>query len=157
MAAGLTLTNDQTAPRAAREALSEAMAGLPETTRSDAALLVSELVSNSVVHSPGSAQVEVFVVVEAGIVRVEVSDDSATIARREPASRSKHGFGLGPGRHPGVALGCGAPRWQERHLVRTCCRQARRGTWESPDFMLPRVELAKETNPKHRFHTESSV
>jgi len=40
MAAGLTLTNDQTAPRAAREALSEAMAGLPETTRPDATLLV---------------------------------------------------------------------------------------------------------------------
>jgi anti-sigma regulatory factor (Ser/Thr protein kinase) len=95
MAAGLTLTNDQTAPRAAREALSEAMAGLPKTTRSDAALLVSELVSNSVVHSPGSAQVEVFVVVDAGIVRVEVSDDSATIARRGTTSRSEHGFGLG--------------------------------------------------------------
>src|SRR3954470_6811433 len=97
MAAGLTLTNDQTAPRAAREALSEAMAGLPEITRSDAALLVSELVSNSVVHSPGSAQVEVFVVVEAGIVRVEVSDDSATIARRETISRSNRGFGFGLG------------------------------------------------------------
>src|SRR3954467_14663474 len=97
MAAALTLTNDQTAPRAAREALSEAMAGLPETTRSDAALLVSELVSNSVVHSPGSAQVEVFVVVDAGIVRVEVSDDSPTIARRGTTSRSDHGFGLGLG------------------------------------------------------------
>src|SRR4051794_10613276 len=39
MAAGLTHTNDQTAPRAAREALSEAMAGLPETTRADVTLL----------------------------------------------------------------------------------------------------------------------
>src|SRR4051812_7987292 len=97
MAAGLTLTNDQTAPRAAREALSEATAGLPETTRSDAALLVSELVSNSVVDSPGSAQVEGFVVVDAGIVRVEVSDDSATIARRGTTSRSEHGFGFGFG------------------------------------------------------------
>src|SRR4051812_13846427 len=97
MAAGLMLTVDQTAPRAAREALSEAMAGLPETTRSDAVLPVSELVSNSVVHSPGSAQVEVFVVVEAGIVRVEVSDDSPTTARRGTTSRSNRGFGFGLG------------------------------------------------------------
>src|SRR3954471_2517068 len=103
MAAGLTLTNDQTAPRAAREALSEAMAGLPETTRSDAGLLVSELVSNSVVHSPGSAHVEGFVVFEAGIVRVEVSDDSPTTARRGTTSRSNRGFGFGLG------LGLGDP------------------------------------------------
>src|SRR3954453_12708555 len=110
MAAGLTLTNDQRAPRAAREALSEAMAGLPETTRSDAALLVSELVSNSVVHSSGSDQVDVFVVVDAGscawtspmIPRRSLEGNRQAARRLRPRRQ--------PGRHPGAALGCGATR-----------------------------------------------
>ncbi|MET0696935.1 MAG: SigB/SigF/SigG family RNA polymerase sigma factor [Acidimicrobiia bacterium] len=73
-------------PAQARAAVSHLIDGVPPARRSDVLLLVSELVSNSVIHGhpPEAANIEVTVTSQPGRVRVEVSD-------------------LGPGIDPGVS------------------------------------------------------
>ena len=86
---------NETAPRAAREALSFVGADLPAEPLEAAQLLVSELVTNSVVHGPSdpSSSIGLFVSVERNVLRVEVSDDSPQEAVPK-ASSEDGGFGL---------------------------------------------------------------
>ena len=86
---------DERAPRSAREALSVLADDLPEPLVETARLLVSELVTNSVVHGPSTAgeTVGLYVSVERNRLRVEVSDRSPTGARpRTPSDEG--GYGL---------------------------------------------------------------
>ena len=86
---------NESAPRAAREALSFVGADLPAAPLETARLLVSELVTNSVVHGPSgpSSSVGLYVTVERNVLRVEVSDDSPQGAiPRAPGEDG--GFGL---------------------------------------------------------------
>lgn len=90
-----SLQANESAPRAAREALSFVGADLPAEPLETARLLVSELVTNSVVHGPSgpSSSIGLFVGVERNVLRVEVSDDSAQGAiPRAPGEGG--GFGL---------------------------------------------------------------
>ena len=63
-------------PAQARAAVSQLIDGVPPARRTDVLLLVSELVSNSVIHGHPSeaANIEVTVTSQPGRVRVEVSD-----------------------------------------------------------------------------------
>jgi RNA polymerase sigma-B factor len=63
-------------PAQARVAVSQLIDGVPTARRADVLLLVSELVSNSVIHGhpPDAAEIEVTVSNQPGRVRVEVSD-----------------------------------------------------------------------------------
>jgi transcriptional regulator with XRE-family HTH domain/anti-sigma regulatory factor (Ser/Thr protein kinase) len=90
-----TLQTNETAPRTAREALSFVGADLPAGPLETARLLVSELVTNSVVHGPPgpSRSIGLFVSVERNVLRVEVSDDSPQGAVPK-ASSEDGGFGL---------------------------------------------------------------
>ena len=83
------------ASREARRALAAAFPDLPPERGEDLALLVSELVMNSVVHASLESQdpIGVLVRVERGALRVEVSDRSPRVARLGPSS-SAGGFGL---------------------------------------------------------------
>ena len=86
---------DDRAPWSARETLSVVADDLSEGKVENARLLVSELVTNSVVHGPssGGETVGVYVSVERNRLRVEVSDRSLTGARpRTPTDES--GYGL---------------------------------------------------------------
>ena len=89
------LQANETAPRAAREALSFVGADLSAESLETARLLVSELVTNSVVHGPpgASRSIGLFVGVERNILRVEVSDDSPHGAIPKAPSEDG-GFGL---------------------------------------------------------------
>src|SRR5262245_23599016 len=60
------------APAAARRALGDL--GLPPELLDDARLVLSELVSNGVVHSGASEPLDVFVDLRAGTLRIEVRD-----------------------------------------------------------------------------------
>lgn len=74
----LELPADAEAPRRARSAVGHALASLPGDVGFRARLLVSELVTNSVLHAPGeavAASVRVSVERLGGAVRVEVRDD----------------------------------------------------------------------------------
>ena len=90
-----SLHANESAPRAAREALSFVGADLPAAPLETARLLISELVTNSVVHGPSgpSSSVGLYVSVERNVLRVEVSDDSPQGAiPRAPGEDG--GFGL---------------------------------------------------------------
>lgn len=87
------LPSDVTAPSDARRHLVRAGAGLSAETVDIARLLVTELVSNAVLH--GSGAVLLAVGREGGGVRVEVSDgspDPPVVVGAE--SLMEHGFGL---------------------------------------------------------------
>jgi transcriptional regulator with XRE-family HTH domain/anti-sigma regulatory factor (Ser/Thr protein kinase) len=76
--------NDTLAPALARAALATTAIGLPVDAFEAAALLTSELVTNSVRHSH-SDWVEVAITLTADVVRIEVSDqDRHTIRPRTP-------------------------------------------------------------------------
>jgi transcriptional regulator with XRE-family HTH domain/anti-sigma regulatory factor (Ser/Thr protein kinase) len=88
-----TLPANEHAPRAARDALSFVGADIPEEPLQTAVLLVSELVTNSVVHGPPSpSAVGLLIGVERNVLRVEVSDRSPNAAT--PKTRGEGG-GLG--------------------------------------------------------------
>jgi anti-sigma regulatory factor (Ser/Thr protein kinase) len=77
--------NDVLAPALARSALATTVIGIPVDAFDTAALLTSELVTNSVRHS-GSDWVEVAITLGIDVLRIEVSDQNRqTIRPRTPA------------------------------------------------------------------------
>src|SRR5581483_6499736 len=74
---------DERAAGAAREALAFVAGDIPSGSFDDAQLLLSELVTNSVVHGPSAGDTVVAVSVDVGaeLLRVEVSD--AAVERPE--------------------------------------------------------------------------
>jgi serine/threonine-protein kinase RsbW len=99
--------NDLVVPSLARSALATTVIGVPFDAFDAAALLVSELVTNSVRHS-GSDWVEVAITLGSDVLRIEVSDQSRqTIRPRTPDLDG--GWGL-------TLVGELATRWGvERH------------------------------------------
>jgi anti-sigma regulatory factor (Ser/Thr protein kinase) len=92
----LRMTGGPTAPSRARKALGSLERTLAEL-RHDVDLLVSELVSNSVLHA-GADHVELRAVTHPEGVHVEVSDPglgfNRDTARREPSLTGEGGYGL---------------------------------------------------------------
>jgi anti-sigma regulatory factor (Ser/Thr protein kinase) len=85
------------AARAARTAVSLWLNGRAHTeSRDDACLLVSELVTNSVLHAnqPAGAPLRISGFALNGVVRVEVEDDGEGVVRKRMADPAKGGFGL---------------------------------------------------------------
>ena len=72
--ASTRLARDPGSARAARRFVRDALAGADEDVEDTVTLLVSELVTNAVVH--GDSEVEVLVRLQPGTVRVEVTDSS---------------------------------------------------------------------------------
>jgi hypothetical protein len=109
------LPNDATAATIARAAVIITAAGIPEQLLTDAELLTSELVTNSIRHGPDDAEVvNLQVSLDRDVLRVEVSDDSPRAATpRAPDERG--GWGLARARVP---MGRRTFRREERHLVR---------------------------------------
>jgi anti-sigma regulatory factor (Ser/Thr protein kinase) len=86
------LPNDALAPTRARAALTATAAEIPSNDFNDAALLLSELVSNSVKHTD-SEWIEVAIVLGTEVLRIEVSDTSPQPLRpRTPTA--ERGWGL---------------------------------------------------------------
>ena len=80
------------APALARAALAATVIGIPEHHFDDAALLISELVTNTVKHTD-SQWVEVRITLEIDVLRIEVADqDTQSIRPRPPTSDG--GLGL---------------------------------------------------------------
>lgn len=87
------------APNAARRVMLEHDAALPQGLRADLLLLLSELVSNAVLHGRVEAEASIAIQVrgEGGYVRVQVSDSGAGFdweRRRRERPRREGGFGL---------------------------------------------------------------
>ena len=87
------------APAAARRWVRERLAGrVRPTVLDDALLLVSELVTNSVLHGgpAGGAPITLRLALEAGAVRLEVTDpgEHGAVLRRPPDETQGGGFGL---------------------------------------------------------------
>jgi anti-sigma regulatory factor (Ser/Thr protein kinase) len=99
--------NDSLAPALARAALATTAIGIPAREFDAAALLTSELVTNSVKHS-GSEWVDVAITLGSEVLRIEVSDESRlTVRPRTPDIEG--GWGL-------TLLGKLASRWGvDRH------------------------------------------
>ena len=96
----MSFDRDQQAPSRARAAVARfiATSGISELARDKLILLVSELVSNAVLHSdapPASGVLLHARVLEPGNIRVEVTDSGSgfTAAPRDP-SRVTGGYGL---------------------------------------------------------------
>jgi serine/threonine-protein kinase RsbW len=88
---------DKLAPRHARDAMAAVGIGLPEADLEVARVLISELVTNSVIHGPTreDSTVGVFIGVDRNRLRVEVSDQSPTSARpRTPTPEGGYGLAL---------------------------------------------------------------
>jgi anti-sigma regulatory factor (Ser/Thr protein kinase) len=83
---------------AARRRLWELNGALSPTRADDAQLLVSELVTNALLHGPRDGQVRLHILLEAERVRVEVHDQGAGFSPvrppRRPLPRRPHGRGL---------------------------------------------------------------
>lgn len=90
------LAPDVRAPQQAREIVLGATADLPKAVQNDLVLLVSELVSNSVVHveSKPNDMIGLLLAQEQDVLHVEVSDRSARIAHRRPAGAGGYGLNL---------------------------------------------------------------
>lgn len=99
--------SDSLTPALARSALATTVIGIPADAFDVAALLISELVTNSVKHS-GSKWIDVAITLETGVLRIEVSDqNSQAIRPRTPDIDG--GWGL-------TLVGELATRWGvERH------------------------------------------
>jgi anti-sigma regulatory factor (Ser/Thr protein kinase) len=83
------------APRVARNAVREAVIGLPlPTPQEDIDLVISELVTNAVVH--GAPPIELIVLVGRGALRIEVCDGLAMspVIPTDAADRLELGCGL---------------------------------------------------------------
>jgi anti-sigma regulatory factor (Ser/Thr protein kinase) len=89
------LAPDNRAPHQAREIVLGAIADLPKDVQDDAVLLVSELVSNSVIHVEAAPtdMIGLLVALEQNTLHVEVSDRSALVAQRSPPAGAG-GYGL---------------------------------------------------------------
>ena len=89
------LVADADAPRKAREALTFAASDLPEQVQEEAALLVGELVTNSVIDGSADPQDVIGLLISVGRakLRVEVADRSGAIAEQRPPSPDG-GYGL---------------------------------------------------------------
>ena len=91
----LALASSTDAPRQARQAISELLAGSGRTDLgADAAVLVSELVTNAVLHASGPITISAAYL--DSILRVEVHDtDTRPLpALRKPSASDKTGRGL---------------------------------------------------------------
>ncbi|CAN5760876.1 hypothetical protein BH18ACT17_BH18ACT17_01960 [soil metagenome] len=86
------------APALARGTVDRFRERLPEASLEDARLLVSELVTNSVLHSATAPwqQIELVLSLEDGVFRVDVSDAGVGFAHepRTPESSNESGWGL---------------------------------------------------------------
>jgi anti-sigma regulatory factor (Ser/Thr protein kinase) len=118
----VSLASEDDAPAAARAAVTAWMAGhVSETVLTDALLLVSELVANSVRHAeaPADALVSVRAQIRADVLCLEVEDGgtSGAIARRAPDLSYGGGFGLNVvevlSRRWGVERDAGTRVWAE--------------------------------------------
>jgi len=89
------LAPNSRAPQQAREIVLGAITDLPKEVQDDAVLLVSELVSNSVVHveAAPSDMIGLLVALEHNTLHVEVSDRSVLVAHRSPPAGAS-GYGL---------------------------------------------------------------
>ena len=90
------LAPDVGAPQRAREIVLGAIADLPKVVQDDVVLLVSELVSNSVMHVEATPNdnIGLLVAQEQDVLHVEVSDRSSRIAHRRPAGAGGYGLNL---------------------------------------------------------------
>lgn len=90
------LAPDVGAPQRAREIVLGAIADLPKVVQDDVVLLVSELVSNSVMHVEAMPNDKIGLVLahERDVLHVEVSDRSPRIAHRRPAGAGGYGLNL---------------------------------------------------------------
>jgi anti-sigma regulatory factor (Ser/Thr protein kinase) len=89
----LTLNRDSNAPSIARRrtvaAVDHAVDG---RRRADLELLVSEIVSNAVLH--GQGEITLVVWLANGHVHVQVSDEGNELPRQQPSTGAHGGFGL---------------------------------------------------------------
>lgn len=90
----MRLEPDQTAPTHARRfaQLWAAGEGFPKMVVDDVALVVTELVTNAVLH--GEPPIEVDLTNSSGKVRGHVSDGSTVMPRHIPSPDERGGFGL---------------------------------------------------------------
>jgi anti-sigma regulatory factor (Ser/Thr protein kinase) len=85
----LTLTATRTAPGAAREAVRTWLIDrYDQETADTASLLVSELVTNAVVHGTGTEPSLTVDQVANGVIHVAVRDSSRHLPERHPRSRT---------------------------------------------------------------------
>jgi anti-sigma regulatory factor (Ser/Thr protein kinase) len=92
-----SFTADRRAPRAARQALDELNGHLPTAVKEDIRLLVSEVVTNSVVHAQPELPGEVVLDVWASdqVVRIAVTDRGPGFeAVERPQGGERSGWGL---------------------------------------------------------------
>jgi anti-sigma regulatory factor (Ser/Thr protein kinase) len=78
--------------RTARELVNAHTTTLGPQQREDAALMVSELVTNALLHGVGSISLRVDV--EAAVLRVEVSDEGNVAVAPSPTAGAHGGWGL---------------------------------------------------------------
>jgi anti-sigma regulatory factor (Ser/Thr protein kinase) len=71
----LRLPADANAPAAARQTITDALGDVPGRALGIAQLIVSELVTNSVCHAPGTPLIGLHVATSAERIRIEVSDE----------------------------------------------------------------------------------
>jgi anti-sigma regulatory factor (Ser/Thr protein kinase) len=92
-----SFTADRAAPRAARQALDELNGQIPRDLKDDIRLLVSEVVTNSVIHAQPEPPGEVVLNVWASddVVRVVVTDRGpGFVAAELPPGGDRSGWGL---------------------------------------------------------------
>jgi transcriptional regulator with XRE-family HTH domain len=100
--------NDNLAPPLARSALATTVIGIPAEAFENAALLISELVTNCVRHS-GSDWVEVGIALANHVLRIEVTDQNRESSLRPRTADTHGGWGL-------TMIGELATRWGvDRH------------------------------------------
>ena len=88
------LSRDERAPAAARRALEEMASSIDDGTLSDARLLLSELVSNSVLHGQGDKIVVQLDREAPGTLRCEVIDGGHGFVPKARSGREIGGWGL---------------------------------------------------------------
>ncbi|MGZ8565655.1 MAG: ATP-binding protein [Actinomycetota bacterium] len=71
----MRLPADRNAPATARKTIIDALGDVPGRTLGIAQLIVSEFVTNSVCHAPGTPLIGLHVAVSAERIRIEVSDE----------------------------------------------------------------------------------
>ena len=83
------------APRTARSAFISFAAHLEESVSSTATLLISELVSNAVLHGPAAATVALHCAILGGTLQVEIADDGPGFIPRMRSAGDDIGSGWG--------------------------------------------------------------
>ena len=92
-----SFTADPTAPRAARRALDELNGHIDPSLKDDIRLLVSEVITNSVIHAqpqpPGEVALDVWA--SDAVVRVAITDRGpGFVAAKRPRGGERSGWGL---------------------------------------------------------------